>query len=167
MFRRLLVSGLVLGALATTVGAATYAPFTDSATGTGTVTSATIDIIVAGETDDTFPLTFSPQNLLPNESSSSTVAVLNNSNRDIHLAAGTATVSSDNEGQCPSGWLVVSGFSVTDNQGNDHSVVHISDGGSENATLTVTLHNDAPETCQGRTFTVTLPLTATGVADGS
>ncbi len=167
MFKKLLMSGLVLGALAATVGAGSYAAFTDTSTGTGTITAATINIDVDGEIDDTFVLTFAPTNLLPSESSSDTFSLANVGNRDVHVVA--TPVVTGGTALCPVGNLTPVVVSIANLSGSPHAEppVHIADGDTEVGTVTATLDAGAPEDCQGVSFTVTVTLVATGVADGS
>jgi predicted ribosomally synthesized peptide with SipW-like signal peptide len=166
MKRSILLSMVVIGAIAAMVTAGAFSAFSDTATGTGTITAATIDVIVDGDADDDVVLTFSPQNLLPGESSSDSFSVLNNGNRDVHLVA--TPVVSGGTGGCPNGNLTPVVFSITDTPTDDHGGnIHIADGSTETGTVTATLVAGAPEACQGVTFTITVTFVATGVADGS
>jgi predicted ribosomally synthesized peptide with SipW-like signal peptide len=166
MFKKILVSALALGALAAMVGAGSYAAFTDTGSASGTVTAATIDIVLDNSNSQA-TIAFSPQNLLPNENSSDTVNVANVGNRDVHLTWATPVVTSSNEGQCAAANLSVA-VAVSDNNGDDHGIdEHIANGDDEDITVTATLDNGAPNSCQGIQFTVTVNFTATGVADNA
>lgn len=156
MFKKILMSGLVLGALAATVGGATYAPWSDAATGTGTITAAVIDIEVDGGAPgepDAFGLVFIPQDLLPGESSSDTFTLDNVGTRDVSLTYLAAP--SGGTVLCPAGWLTpitVTG-PATLTPADPPAVV----------TVSATLDSGAPIDCMGVTFTVTVTVTGTGV----
>lgn len=152
MFKKIIVSALVLGVLAATVGAGSYAAWDDTATGTGTITAANIDVTI--NSVDAATIAFAPQNLLPNETSSSTFTINNNGSRTVNVAHGVVVVSS-NEGQCPNGWLAEDGSS------SFPASIPASNNGS--ATLVMKLNAGAPESCMGITFTVTVTVTGTGV----
>ena len=152
MFRKVLMSALVLGALAATVGGATYAPWDDTATGTGTISAATIDVTIDGS--GAASIVFAPQNLLPNETSSSSFTINNIGSRAVNVSH-SVVVTSSNDGQCSFTNLVEDGSSSF-----PASIPASNNGG---ATLVMRLNSNAPESCMGITFTVVLTVTGTGV----
>lgn len=151
MFRKILMSALIVGALAATVGAGSYAAWDDTATGTGTITAANIDVTINGV--DAATITFAPQNLLPNETSTSTFNINNNSTRQVNVSH-TVAVASDHPATCGSGWLVQDVWNAPSS---------ITANTSAPATLTMKLAWNAPESCMGNKFTVTVTVTGTGV----
>jgi predicted ribosomally synthesized peptide with SipW-like signal peptide len=172
--RTVLSSLVVIGAvIAVVFGSGTFAPFTDTTTGTGSVTATTIDVVADADTDDSFTISFTPQDLLPGETSSDTFTINNAGTRDFHLTwpAIASTVSVDaGHTSCATATYVLMTGTLTDVAADDHAGnYHIANGATENFTISLKLLDVAgvDANCQGATFSVSVTFTATGVADGA
>jgi spore coat-associated protein N len=159
--RSILLSVLIIGAVAALVGAGSWAAFTDSGTASGTVTAGTVDIKLNGS--DTASLTFSsapgcPNAMAPGDSCTATVTVTNgNSSLALDYTIGTPTVTPSNS-SCTS--FSASVTSPTDTAGDPG---HMPAGAPDSETfdVTVTLASSAGNECQGASATVSVPVNAT------
>jgi predicted ribosomally synthesized peptide with SipW-like signal peptide len=168
MKRSILFSLMVIGAIAAVVSAGSYAAFTDDATATGSISAATIDVLLNGDSDDDVTATFALNNLLPGESTTATVSVKNNGNRDIHVTTSSSVTETADPGSDCSASPTVDSVTFTDSATDDHSGnVHIADGVTETATITISLGSGVGNECQGNSWDVVVTFTGTGVADGS
>ena len=155
MKRSILLSAVVIGAvLAVFAVTGTQALFTDSQTASGTVNAGTIDLYLSDVTgtDDTGAdeaiFNAAAENLLPGESTSWTVKLVNAGTRDFNVTSNDATGSSGFE--CDAGHV-----------GDEYSIAVLTPptvpyliavGADQNVTIKVTLDTNAGNSCQGAAF---------------
>jgi predicted ribosomally synthesized peptide with SipW-like signal peptide len=153
--RRVYVSVAVIALAAVAiVGSGTLAVFSDTSTSEGTLSTAVIDIT------STDPLVFSPQDLLPGESSSVLVTIdAAVSTRDVSIGSSPSVSSTDPA--CTAS-LTVDAIALDNTDSNVDPAV-IAAGESDTTTVTVNLLPGTPNSCQGVTYTVTVLFTGTGV----
>jgi predicted ribosomally synthesized peptide with SipW-like signal peptide len=170
MKRSILVSLLVIGAAAAfMVGGGTLAPFGDSQTITGDVNAGTVDLYISDVTgaDDTAGdeaiFNAAAENLLPGQSTSWTVRLLNNG---ANAWDWTTTDTSGSVGlDCDGGGndFSIAVADLTDHGGDNHGgTVHVAPAGAEDVTVTVTLAAGATDACQGDIANVSVVIGVTG-----
>ncbi len=163
MKRSIIMSMLVIGALATLIGAGTWATFTDSGTATGDVTAGTVDVVLNDDGSDDVELTFTPgsdpecpDNMAYNETCTAGLTVANNGSLSVTY---DVTVT-DSQGACFTSVLDIEAALETGDGGegeggdSDHNA-----GDSHDGTVTTTLDSD-DDSCQGVTNTVTVTVLA-------
>lgn len=158
MKRSIIMSMLVIGALATLIGAGTWATFTDQGIATGDVTAGTVDVVLNGDPDDDVALNFDPgedpvcpANMAYSEFCTAGLTVLN----DGSLSVTYVVTVVDSAPTCFSSVLDIEGaLEAGDSPDADHDA-----GDSHPGTVTTTLDSDA-EACQGVTNTVTITVDA-------
>lgn len=156
MLKKLIMSGLVLGGIVATVSAGSYAAFTDTGTATGTVSAATVDILLNGS-DGTVAVAFAPAgNIIPGGSSTQTVTVYNNGSVPVNVSQlGLIAISevSDPGADClpASVSAVAAGLPISG----------LAPGGSANFTVTFTLDIGAGNECQGTQWQIDTTVEAT------
>ena len=172
MKRSILMSLFVIGAMASLVAVGTWAQFTDSGTGSGTVTAGTVDIVLDGDVDDNIDLTFNsdagcPSPMAPGDTCTDTVGITNDASTLAIDYTATAEVTAgkecddDNVGD---DFTVSVGHFVdtTVNPGtNDTNHFPAGLADSETFHVHVTLDAAVDDDCQGDSATVTLTVSAT------
>jgi len=166
----LLLSVLVIGAALALVGGATFAVFTDTETASGEVNAGTINLYISdvtgpdGEGEDEGIFNIAAENILPGETMTWTVRLLNTGNRNWDLTSVDFTGSTGAD--CDTG-LGGNEFSAsyaygTDEFGVDHDgYMHVNAGGGQNLNILVALASDAGNACQGDVFSLSALLTVT------
>jgi predicted ribosomally synthesized peptide with SipW-like signal peptide len=164
--RSILLSGLIIGAVLSIVaGAGTFATFTDSATGTQTLNSGTVDVLVDGTASDNFTINMTgpgcPSDMAFGDSCSWTATVENDGSLSFTTAYTIVEVESTDPHDC---WTVTyTGLPAGDAEGGDADADH-DPGDSHSTTLTATLDNPGggdDNICQGATDDITLTIDAT------
>lgn len=160
MKRSIIMSMLVIGALATLIGAGTWATFTDSGTATGDVTAGTVNVVLNSDTSDDVELAFEPgtdpecpANMAFGETCTAALTVANAGSLSVTYAVTVVDSAAD----CFTSVLdIEAALEAGDEEGDaDHDA-----GDSHSGTVTTTLDSDA-EACQGATNTVTVTVDAT------
>ncbi|MEO6198058.1 MAG: SipW-dependent-type signal peptide-containing protein [Dehalococcoidia bacterium] len=159
MKKNLLLSTLMIGAvLAVVAGAGTFATFTDQATGSQTVTSGSVDVLVNGDAGDNFAISLTggpgcPSNMAFGDTCTFALTVANNGT----LSETTAfTLTETDTNNC---WTTTYALPSGDVEGGDAHNDH-DPGDSHATTLSTTLDNDAA-VCQGSSNTISLTIDAT------
>lgn len=158
--RKILISMLTIGAVVSAlVTAATFAPFTDEGSGSGTVTAGTISVDVNAASGGTF--TFEPtatcENMAPGDDCTASVTITNSGS----LSATYVVTVSQTDNSCFSSSLSnEAGLESGDLEPGDLHSDHDA-GDSHTGTLTTTLDDDAGNECQDAPNTVTVTVAAT------
>ncbi len=172
MKKSILVSLMVVGVMATLIGASTRAVFTDTVTSTGnTFTAGTVDIVANGDADDLVTYSFSgtgcPSTMVPGESCTTTVTVTNASSTlavDYTVSASITAGAECDATNAGDDWTVSVGSytDTTDNSGVDdtrHFPAGVAD--SETFVVTVTLNASVDDDCQGASTTASVTINGT------
>ena len=168
--RTILFSILGITAAVALVGGATFAVFTDSQTASGDVNAGTINLYISdvtgpdGEGEDEGIFNVAAENILPGETMTWTVRLLNTGNRNWDLTAINPAGSSGWECDASnSGDDFSVGFAYgPDEFGVDHGgVFHVDAGGGQNLIVSVSLASGADNDCQGDVFSLSTLLTVT------
>jgi predicted ribosomally synthesized peptide with SipW-like signal peptide len=167
---RLLFSVLVIGAALALVGGATFALFTDTQTASGDVVAGTIVLYVTdvtgadGEGENEGVFNVSAENILPGETQSWTIRLLNTGNRawDLTSISTVGSAGADCDLTLGGEEFSVAFVSGPDDAGVDHSgVFHVDAAGGQNMIISVTLAGGAGNDCQGDTFSLLATFTVT------
>jgi predicted ribosomally synthesized peptide with SipW-like signal peptide len=160
MTRSILFSVLAIGMAVTVIAfAGTQALFTDTQTATGDVDAGTINLYLdegpgnddSGENEVIFQI---EENLLPGESATNPLRLINTGNRTWQISSITTTITPDAE--CDAGnlgdeWSAnVTGWNVGD---------QVAPGNSQTVTVSATLAAAAGNSCQNDAVTVTVTVT--------
>ena len=164
MKRSILMSLLVIGSVgAFMFGTGTFAPFTDTASDSGTITAGTVDITVAGTGTLDFELVASSTDcdtIGPGDACDDTVTVTNAGATTVTIASPTYTEVGALETCSDGDSLSTVLGALSDPQSNGALVLGV--GEAETFTVTTTLEASASDDCQGDTATVTVTVVATG-----
>lgn len=153
----LVVVPLVLG-----TGTAAYAYWSASGSGSATLSTATATAITVTATPS--------GTLFPGASADVSVTMGNPNAYPVSMTTMTAiSVTSSDSAACASSWISLPAEVTTGVSGTGYvlpSPVSVPSGSSGTTTLTglVTMATDAPDTCQGKTFTVDMTFTGDQVA---
>ena len=164
MKRSILVSVLVIGtAVALFAAGGTLAPFSDTASDSGTITAGTVDITVLGTGTLDFELVASLTDcdtIVPGNACDDVVTVTNTQSTTVTITSPTYLETGALETCSDGDSLSTVLGALSDPQSNGSLVL----GGNEAETFTVTttLEASASDDCQGDTGTVTVTVVATG-----
>lgn len=152
MLKKLLMSSLILGALAATMGAGALSAWTDSTTATGTLAAADIELQAwdAGNNQyqDGSTFTFSPGILVPGQSANGTTYLKNAGNADLNVTMATPAVTVTFGDTGCAGYLDVTASGVPG---------ALAPGGESGPiTITATLNSGTPQVCEAASFSVAL-----------
>jgi hypothetical protein len=164
MKRSIVISLLVIGTtVALTLGTGTFAPFTETASDSGTITAGTVNISVAGSGTLDFELVSSTTDcdtIAPGDACDDVVTVTNLSNTGVSITSPTYTEVGNLE-TCGDGDSLSTVLgALTDPHSNGALFLGVSE--AETFTVTTTLEAGANDTCQGESATVTVTVVATG-----
>jgi len=151
MFKKLLMSSIILGAISATVGVGAMSAWTEDTDATGTLASANIDLRSwnAGSTsyEPTSSFTFTPGVLVPNQTATGQTWLKNTGDAGLNIAAPTTAVTSTPNGGCASYLNVTT-------SGTPGSLAAGAESGQID--INASLDNSTPQTCESQSFTVVL-----------
>ena len=153
MFKKMLLGAIALGGLSAIIGGGTFAAWQATATGTGTISAATVGLELNGFVGGT--LVFGAQNLLPGETSTAPVSVKNTGSRAAtNVTFAVTSVTSGDPTNCPAGNLTP--VTVPAATGALAAGATVAAGN-----VSAKLDAGAPIGCAGVTFTVLVTATET------
>jgi len=162
MKRSILMSLVVIGAaVALLAGGATFAPFTDTDSDSGSVTAGNVEITVEGTGTLKFdaPAVSCPTPMAPGDTCTASVEVTNTGDLTVTLSdpSHSITAVTGGEGYCDaSDWTT-----ATANVSYTPDVTKVAPLGTKTFNVKVTLKPDAEQGCQKATADVKVEVTAT------